>query len=244
MLMKNYLAPLVVGGVLASATVASALGVGSSPTLLHGCVNRATRVLRLSTSCSARESKVSWNQRGPRGDRGASGPVGAAGQTGATGPAGPTGATGPAGAAGQAGAPGNTGPQGPTGPSDAWDAFGGGTGPLTTTYQTIATVPLPAGNYLFWGSAIVVANTAAAHEVYCVVDLRQNGGTAALDLAQAREYVDTDAQSQSLSMNAGGALPSSGTATLKCATTDNSMNGPSIAAGEVTVSKVGTLTVE
>jgi hypothetical protein len=104
--------------------------------------------------------------------------------------------------------------------------------------------PFRQGTTCSWGSAIVVANTAAAHEVYCVVDLRQNGGTAALDLAQAREYVDTDAQSQSLSMNAGGALPSSGTATLKCATTDNSTNGPSIAAGEVTVSKVGTLTVE
>lgn len=60
-------------------------------------------------TCAGSETRLSFNQTGPKGDAGPAGPAGAAG---ATGPAGPTGAPGPAGPKGD---PGPQGPPGATG---------------------------------------------------------------------------------------------------------------------------------
>jgi hypothetical protein len=51
-------------------------------------------------------------------------------------------------AAGQAGAPGATGPAGPTGPSDAYVAPFGGFSPFPVGEQTLASLDLPAGDYV------------------------------------------------------------------------------------------------
>lgn len=52
---------------------------------ITACVNKKTKVMALKTACSGKETRVSWNAKGPAG------------------PAGPTGAQGPAGATGAAG---------------------------------------------------------------------------------------------------------------------------------------------
>ena len=91
----------------------------------HGCVNKATGVLRvidpsknqqcLTTGVLA-ETAITWNQTGPQGA------VGPQGATGAQGPAGPTGATGATGAQGLPGAQGAQGLKGDTGATGATGA--------------------------------------------------------------------------------------------------------------------------
>src|SRR4051812_14780559 len=78
--------------------------------VISSCYAKSGGALRIIdgtvTTCSAKETSLTWNAQGPKGDTGASGP---AGPTGLTGAAGPTGPTGPAGAKGDTGA---TGPVG------------------------------------------------------------------------------------------------------------------------------------
>src|SRR5437762_2804567 len=76
------------------------------------------RIVHDATECTAKESALQWNQKGPAGPTGATGPTGPSGAAGATGP---TGANGTNGAPGAAGA---TGPTGPTGPNGTNGAIG------------------------------------------------------------------------------------------------------------------------
>jgi hypothetical protein len=116
-------------------TAGLALASGSG-TVIHGCVNNKTHVLRIAATCGKGETAISWNQQGPagaqgpqglpgydgrRGPAGPSGPArsGAPGPAGSAGPSGPSGPSGPAGASGAAGLNGSAGPSGPAGPSGA-----------------------------------------------------------------------------------------------------------------------------
>jgi hypothetical protein len=73
---------------------------------------------------------------GPQGPAGPQGPTGA---TGATGPAGPTGPTGP------------QGPAGANGVGHAWVGSNDSLVILDNSYPTVASVTVPAGNYLIFG---------------------------------------------------------------------------------------------
>src|SRR5438874_2150652 len=89
------------------------------------------RIVHDATECTAKESAVQWNQKGPAGPTGATGPTGASGASGATG------ANGTNGAPGAAGATGATGPTGPNGSNGTNGAIGptgpaGSTGPAGT----------------------------------------------------------------------------------------------------------------
>ena len=87
--MAGALALSVSGGVGAADTQVS--------TVIKGCVNKETKVLRISVHasksfCGPNQSYRFWNAVGPTGPKGATGPIGPKGATGATGL---TGATGP-----------------------------------------------------------------------------------------------------------------------------------------------------
>ena len=98
----------------------------------------------------------------------------AAGAQGPAGPAGPAGAQGPAGPAGPAGAAGPAGPQGPVGPSTGYE-FDSGSGALVWTgaFQTVATLNLPAGNYVL--SAKVLGNNNGGADANFECNLKVNG---------------------------------------------------------------------
>src|ERR1700728_4147907 len=90
-------------------TAGMALASGSG-TVIHGCVNDKTHVLKIAATCGKGETAISWNQQGPPG---AQGPQGLPGYDGRRGPAGPS---GPAGS-GAPGPAGSAGPHGPPGPA-------------------------------------------------------------------------------------------------------------------------------
>jgi Collagen triple helix repeat (20 copies) len=153
---------LLVGAV--GAQVASASIPDSATKVFHGCVNKATGVVRLVDptlsgdlgNCITRtgvlaETAVTWNATGSQGPAGPVGPVGltgaagADGKDGSVGPTGPAGAIGPVGLTGAAGADGKDGSVGPAGPAGAVGPAGpaGPAGPGSTLYYTTA---LPNGN--------------------------------------------------------------------------------------------------
>jgi len=101
------------------ATAGIALASGSSPVVIHGCVNDKTHLLRISATCHADETAISWNQQGPQGAQGSQGLPGYNGRRGPTGPAGPSGPAG-SGAPGPRGSSGPIGPSGPAGLTAAW----------------------------------------------------------------------------------------------------------------------------
>jgi hypothetical protein len=114
---------LVVGLMVAALLVAAAGYVAAQDTVINGCYDKKTGVLRIvaaGTLCKNGETGIFWNQQGPKGDTGATGPQGPKGDTGAMGPQGPE---GPKGADGATGPQGKDGPQGPAGPQ-------GDTGPM------------------------------------------------------------------------------------------------------------------
>ena len=92
------------------------------------------RIVHDATECTAKESALQWNQKGPAGPTGATGPTGASGAAGATGPTGANGTNGAPGAAGATGATGPTGPNGSNGTNGAIGPTGpaGSTGPAGT----------------------------------------------------------------------------------------------------------------
>jgi hypothetical protein len=146
---------LVVGLMVAALLVVTAGFVAAqSSTLLNGCYDQKTGVLRYlqSGSCMAKETAISWNQVGPQG------PAGPQGEKGATGSQGPQGAKEDTGSQGPAGPQGEPGAQGPPGPSGSQsDAYV--TGPkdypasaISSIYSEeqlkVAKLDLPAGKYL------------------------------------------------------------------------------------------------
>jgi hypothetical protein len=123
---------LVVGLMVAALLVAAAGYVAAQDTVINGCYDKKTGVLRIvaaGTLCKNGETGIFWNQQGPKGDAGATGPQGPKGDTGAMGPQGPE---GPKGADGATGPKGDTGPMGPEGPKgDKGDTgLTGDTGPM------------------------------------------------------------------------------------------------------------------
>jgi len=141
---------LVVSLMVAALLVAAAGFVAAQDTVINGCYDKKTGVLRYihSGSCRPTETAISWNQQGlkgdtgPQGPQGAQGPQGLKGDTGAPGPKGDTGAPGPKGDTGQQGLKGDTGAQGPKGE----DGVQGPAGPKGEDGATGATGPQgPAG---------------------------------------------------------------------------------------------------
>src|SRR6476659_361781 len=109
--MRRALLATAVGG--AAALLAGGISWASIPdsgSVYHGCVNKATGILRvvdttksgtlgacITTAGALQEQAITWNQVGPAGPAGVAGPVGA---TGPAGPAGPRGDKGDTGATG------------------------------------------------------------------------------------------------------------------------------------------------
>ena len=60
-------------------------GDSSQGTVIHGCVNKVTRVIRIASRCKSTEVVLTWNVRGPAGP---AGPLGLHGSLGVQGPAG------------------------------------------------------------------------------------------------------------------------------------------------------------
>ncbi len=74
-------------GAVSLAVGAAAVAIGAIPGAdgtITGCYRGSgdLRVIDGSESCRARETRITWNQRGPRGDPGATGPAGPAGPKG------------------------------------------------------------------------------------------------------------------------------------------------------------------
>ena len=145
---------------------------------------------------------------GPAGPTGSQGATGATGSTGATGPAGPTGATGP------------QGPQGVPGISNLYFTAPNSNGtPITITgnnaFYTMATLTLPAGNYLI-SSRIVAANDGAADvEVVCEIA----GSNITTTYAQADLLPDNNTVGiwlATLPIQVVASLPGSTAVTLQC----------------------------
>jgi len=86
----------VAAGVCVAAGGGYAVAASGRDATVTACVSARTHALYVGR-CARHDSRLSWNEQGPRGRRGA---------TGATGPAGPAGATGPQGIQGVAGADG------------------------------------------------------------------------------------------------------------------------------------------
>jgi hypothetical protein len=96
---KVGLAIVAVGVSLVIAAAVPAISASDS-SVIKGCVNKQTQVLRVATKCTSKEKSISWNAKGEKGEPGPIGSPGPAGASGSTGATGATGATGPAGSGG------------------------------------------------------------------------------------------------------------------------------------------------
>jgi|SRR5215204_1392022 len=126
---------LIVGMMVAALLVVTAGFVAAqSTTLINGCYDKKTGILRYlqSGSCTSKENAIFWSQVGPQG---LPGPQGDKGDPGAQGPAGPQGEKG------------DSGSQGPRGPSDAYVDKTSGFA-LDQEFRPVAQLTLPAGKYL------------------------------------------------------------------------------------------------
>ena len=155
--------------------------------VIHACVNKKTRVVRIvgaAASCRRGESAIAWNGQGVRG---VAGEPGAAGPQG---PAGPAGAKGDTGKAGPAGAVGPAGPAGPAGPSlpslESLNGVGchlaGAPGTATLTYDaggvaTLKCVPSSGSSVEIRVNEFMTGSTGAASNEF--VELFNAGASAA-----------------------------------------------------------------
>jgi hypothetical protein len=82
----------IVGGLLIVAGIGYA-AIPSPDGVIYGCYSNAKGIFRIAEpgTCTAQETQISWNQKGPQG------PIGSTGPQGPQGPPGPQGAQGPAG---------------------------------------------------------------------------------------------------------------------------------------------------
>jgi hypothetical protein len=93
----------VVAAILAVGAGAGSLAyatVVSSASVIHACVSKQVRVVRIAAKCRTTERALTWSSSGtpgPAGPQGSTGPQGPQGATGATGATGAKGETGPAG---------------------------------------------------------------------------------------------------------------------------------------------------
>jgi hypothetical protein len=167
---------VVTAGVVAAQSI-------TAPNVINGCYDQKTGVLRISGSCTAKETAISWNQVGPQGLQGEKG------QQGDPGPQGPPGEKGEKGDTGPQGPQGETGPQGPRGPSDAYVTAPSGL-TLSSTPAEVALLNLPSGNadkYLV-SVSMELANTASTSQrVLCKVET--SGQDRYVPIAAFRETV-------------------------------------------------------
>jgi hypothetical protein len=137
-----------VGVFLLRATIPAPNGV------IYGCYNKSGGAVRVIdndvTTCNSNETQLTWNQTGPQGPIGPQGPQGVTGPQGPSGPLGPQGLTGPQGPSGPSGA------AGPGGLSHAYvDSHVNAVGLSGFADTPVASVNVPAGNYVIFGKAIV-----------------------------------------------------------------------------------------
>jgi hypothetical protein len=78
--------------------------------VINGCLNKKTGALRIASACNKSETRISWNQTGPKGDPGQPGPPGNDGLPGKDGLPGMPGKDGLPGMPGKDGLPGPPGP--------------------------------------------------------------------------------------------------------------------------------------
>jgi type VI protein secretion system component Hcp len=119
----------VIVGAIITVAVPSLASVPDSAGVIHGCINKATGVVRVIdtaktgtlgqciTTGALAEQPVNWSQTGPAGAPGSPGTPGQNGTPGIPGTSGQNGAIGPQGPQGATGAQGPEGPQGPQGPA-------------------------------------------------------------------------------------------------------------------------------
>lgn len=185
-----------VGGSVAYATIPASNGT------INGCYEKRTGTLRVIDSdagakCTSFETPITWNQqgqKGPTGPAGPSGPPGADGGRGPTGPSGTDGTRGPTGATGAQGPTGAAGPAGtpgPPGPSDLYVANQHATVALTGTYQSIAQLSLPPGNYFVSGNVQLESFADEANDLFVTCGLQSTSGGGNIGDSQAavgKEY--------------------------------------------------------
>ena len=126
-------------------------GVASAQTqTFYGCLTSTGTLKQVSTAtvptCGNNETRVTWSQIGPQGPQGAQGPQGSIGPQGLQGLAGPQGPTGP------------QGPAGTAGPSNTVLCSGicGAIG--AQSWGTIASLTLPAGDYVLYADVLLLNN--------------------------------------------------------------------------------------
>jgi len=128
--------PILLGICAAAAVFAMPSAASAQSQPIQACVNRQGKIVKIGTTCSKKQTTLSWNIAGPQG------PIGPVGPAGAQGPAGPAGPTGPAGAAGSVGSVGQAGLQGPAGPQGSVGPAGGTgiQGPAGTSGDNLVTL--------------------------------------------------------------------------------------------------------
>jgi hypothetical protein len=154
---------------------------------------------------------------------------------GATGPAGEKGANGAQGPKGEKGDKGDRGEKGERGPSAGFSTNANDILDFTAGPQTVATLSLPAGNYIVTGYTNVNNNEGSQVSASCDIVLggTEIGATNTVNLA-----ANTALDRQVLTISAGGSLAASGTAELVC--TVSPASGNYLGRG-LTAVQVGTL---
>ncbi len=169
--------------------------------------------------CPSGFTAIAFNRTGPQGPQGIQGPKGDTRSTGATGA---TGATGPQGPAGPAGATGPQGPIGPAGTSGLGHVYAvpaSAIGAVSTEHPlTVATLQLPAGNYVVSGQAEIENHDGDAQAGSCHIQL--NGA----DVDYGQVIIQGDGDTSIVPVQTVVQLGSAATVTLVCVTFDGYIN--------------------
>ena len=164
-------------------------------------IDAAASDAQMPSTCSDKETPISWNQTGPTGPQGAQGPQGPKGATGAQ------------------------GPQGPAGPSFVRAHYTAKWLP-GSDYDTVVTVDMPQGLHMVSGKAIAYQSEYPIISVYSMITCRlqqvnADGSTEILDISQ-EEVGDDDSERGTLALQ-GLANVKSGTAKLNLQCHDNGL---------------------
>lgn len=216
-------AALVVAGGVAYATIPDANGV------IHGCRNRQVGVLRVIDSarstCLSSETALDWNQTGTPGPQG---PPGEPGPEGPQGPQGPLGDQGPQGPAGEQG---RQGPQGARGPSAAFESARSGYIPLSGQFTNVATLEVPAGDFVLHGYASFVNQDPSQRAIaQCLLLGIIPQGPTTISVVEPEGGTNASATTVPILASHSSAYPS--TLGLRC-NNNNSQMGSGLLAGQV-----------
>ena len=153
--------------VLIGCAIPAIAAARTGPVIYYACVTPRTGAIKIvsaSARCPAGQRKISWNKIGPQGGTGPQGPLG------------PQGPTGPQGAAGSQGP---TGPQGPPGVVTGYEAYNPLLFNLNSVFSPLATLTLPAGDFLVFAKAVAVYPGSGSDNVTC--QLTEDPGLIGLD---------------------------------------------------------------